>query len=102
MIVLGHLVQSLFSLKVIASLRIASVCNESRKNLQTIIGCYKIMHRVGTVDALTQISEILSGMILRISTPEVSEIESRSVSISNLFSKYLFMLGAFGLMGTIT
>ena len=40
------------------------------------------MYRVGTVDALTQISEILSGMILRIVAPEVSEIEPRLVSIS--------------------
>lgn len=69
MIVLGHLVQPLSSLKVLTSPRIASVGSESMKNLQTIIGRYKIMHRVGTVDALTQISEIVSGVILRIPVP---------------------------------
>ena len=47
-------------------------------------------------------SEIVSGIIRRISARKSSGIASCSVSISNLFSKNRFMSCVLGLMGTIT
>jgi len=62
MTALGHLAQLLSSLKMVISPRAASVCCEAKRSLQTIIiGQYKIMHRVGTVEAPAHISEILQG-----------------------------------------
>ena len=75
---------------------------ETRGSLQTTASQYKLVYGVGILDAATHILEVLSGIIRRISARKASDIASRMVSISNLFSKYLFISCVLGLMGTIT
>ena len=76
--------------------------NETKRNLQTMISQHKIAHGMGIVDAPTHISEILSGITLRISSRRPLDIASGSGSISNFFSRYLFTSCILGLMGTET
>ena len=73
--------------------------SETRRNLETMIGQYKTMHRVETADSPTHIPEVLSEIILGISARKESDIASFPLSISNFLS---FMSFVFGLIGTIT
>jgi len=66
-----------------------------------MLGQYKIMNGAGTRDYPTNILEILCGIIIRISAHRSSDITSRSVSISNFFSKYHSMSCVFGPTDTI-
>jgi len=59
------------------------------------------MHEMGAVDALAHISEIRSGIILRISVRKPADIAIGSGSISNLLSKYMCMSCVFGTIGTL-
>ena len=88
--------------EMVTSARMASMPSETRRNLEAMIGQYKIVHGVGTAESSTYIPEIFCGIILRISARKLSDIASHSLSISNLFSKYLFMSSVFGLMGITT
>ena len=80
----------------VTPLRIASMVNETKRNLQTMISQHKIVHGMGIVDAPTHISEILSGITLRMSSRRPLDIASGSGSISNFFCRYLFTSWANG------
>ena len=58
----------------VTSPKIALMVSETRRNLQTMISEYKTMHELGTMDALTHIPEIRSGITLRISARKPSDI----------------------------
>ena len=88
--------------EMVTSPRIASILRETRRNLHTTVGKYRIMNEVGIMDAPTHISEIRSGIILMMSVRKLSDIATRCGSISSFFSKYLLTSCVFGLIGIAT